>query len=428
MYVHVVKRGENLHGIARSVGVDADRVAELNGLVRDQPLPGSSLLVPTGVSTTLLPYEVREGDTLRKIAGRFRIPESLAAAANPPLGRELLTAGRWLTLPVPLRRKRRIEVNVRLDVQGEPEELLTLDEAEGCVSSLSIVDALIEADGTLGGHSIAADLLLESARGRGFPLLLTLAPGHPHAVEGLLTRPSCRRALFRELRPLIARDEFAGVHVEFGKVAPQHRPALNSFVRELAVRVHHQQGTLCIAVPAHEREDPDHPLHGAYDLPWLARYADRIMWNTGDAYGTAEGPPMAIAPLNAVRRSLDHALAGVPKGKLLLGLPFYGYDWATPYDPERGAALIVQGPNSWESEEMELPSQVHWDERAMAPMVTYRDEAGEMREVWYEDARSIAVKLHLVHELGLAGISCLVPGHAMSTLWNLLQDTFHSKK
>ena len=43
---------------------------------------------------------------------------------------------------------------------------------------------------------------------------------------------------------------------------------------------------------------------------------------------------MAVAPLNMVRRVAEYALTEIPREKIRLGVPNYGYDWALPY--ERG--------------------------------------------------------------------------------------------
>lgn len=426
MYVHVVKKGENIRGIAQSVGVEPDEVRAVNGLVGDRLLPGSTLLLPTQVPTSLVTYTVKQGDALRKVANSFHVPEKILRSANLPLPEDGMPVGRVLTLPVPVFEKRSIEVNMRFEVQGEPEEEETIEEARDSVSSVSVATGWIGQDGGIEVPPFADGRLLNMLRGMGRMLLL-LAPFDETAAKNVLCQASARNAFFRDLRLLIADDEFAGVHVEMTSLPPELRMQFNGFVRELAVRVHHGGGKLYVAVRPHGEDDPDHPKFGAYDLPWIARYADRVVWNVEEGYGRADGPPMALAPLHLVRRSLEYALRVVPGQRLLLGMPFYGFDWAVPFQPDQLSNLIVHGPASFEEEEPELiepPQQVLWDDRAMTPMFLYRDAEGERREVWYEDIRSIAAKLHLVHEHGLAGISCQVLGSTIVSPWVLLRDLF----
>ena len=46
-----------------------------------------------------------------------------------------------------------------------------------------------------------------------------------------------------------------------------------------------------------------------------------------------------------------------------------------------------------------------YDETAQSPYFNYTDENGIAHEVWFEDARSIEVKLKTAFEYGFAGVS-----------------------
>ena len=50
--------------------------------------------------------------------------------------------------------------------------------------------------------------------------------------------------------------------------------------------------------------------------------------------GYTYGPPLPVAPLPNVRQVLEYALTEIPKEKIVLGVPNYGYSWPLPY--ERG--------------------------------------------------------------------------------------------
>ena len=40
---------------------------------------------------------------------------------------------------------------------------------------------------------------------------------------------------------------------------------------------------------------------------------------------------MAVAPLPNVRQVLDYAVTEIPREKIYLGIPYYGYDWPLPF-------------------------------------------------------------------------------------------------
>ena len=82
---HVVRRGDTLWSIARSHSVTMDRLASTNGLQRDSTLsvgqvlhiPGTATLASTqsvrSVDSEPTTYVVRAGDTLSRIANKFRV-------------------------------------------------------------------------------------------------------------------------------------------------------------------------------------------------------------------------------------------------------------------------------------------------------------------------------------------------------------------
>ena len=74
-------------------------------------------------------------------------------------------------------------------------------------------------------------------------------------------------------------------------------------------------------------------LYEGHDYPALGQAADAVLLMTYE-WGYTYGPPLAVAPLPQVQRVLDYALSVIPREKILLGVPTYGYDWPLPY--ERG--------------------------------------------------------------------------------------------
>jgi spore germination protein len=127
-------------------------------------------------------------------------------------------------------------------------------------------------------------------------------------------------------------------------------------------------------------------------------------------WGYTYGPPLAVAPIEPVKRVIEYALTEIPAEKILMGIPNYGYDWTLPY---------VQGESRAESisnvEAVELArrygAEILFDEEAKAPYFNYTDENGREHQVWFEDAESIDAKLRLINQYGLKGAG----------YWNLMR-------
>lgn len=110
---------------------------------------------------------------------------------------------------------------------------------------------------------------------------------------------------------------------------------------------------------------------------------------------------MAVAPLNMVRRVAEYALTEIPRDKIRLGVPNYGYDWPLPY--ERGVTKAV---NLGYTDAIRLAIDhgvpIQFDEIAKCPYFRYW-QYGILHEVWFEDVRSMRATFNLIKELGLSG-------------------------
>jgi membrane-bound lytic murein transglycosylase D len=108
---HRVRRGDTLWSIAKSHGVSLDRLATTNGLNRNGTLtigqtlkiPGTATLAstnPASVSPSAITYIVRAGDTLSRIATRFRVSMSDLLGWNSLASSALIRPGQRLVMYV----------------------------------------------------------------------------------------------------------------------------------------------------------------------------------------------------------------------------------------------------------------------------------------------------------------------------------------
>ncbi|MBM6924182.1 hypothetical protein H9X81_10845 [Hydrogenoanaerobacterium saccharovorans] len=137
-------------------------------------------------------------------------------------------------------------------------------------------------------------------------------------------------------------------------------------------------------------------------------------------WGYRYGEPQAVAPYNQVRRVLQYAVTEIPAGKILMGIPNYGYDWVIgSYSP----ATVVSNVGAINIA-VQNNAQIFFDETSKTPYFNYRDDSGRRHEVWFEDARSIQAKMDLVREFELAGVSFWHIGTYFAQAWEVLTANF----
>ena len=111
---------------------------------------------------------------------------------------------------------------------------------------------------------------------------------------------------------------------------------------------------------------------------------------------------MAVAPIANVRAVLDYAVNEMPPKKILLGIPNYGYDWPLPFVQGETRAQSISNQRAIELA-VQYNIAIQYDETAQSPFFHYTAADGVVHEVWFEDARSMEVKLRLIAEYGFRG-------------------------
>ena len=135
---------------------------------------------------------------------------------------------------------------------------------------------------------------------------------------------------------------------------------------------------------------------------------------------------MAVAPLNMVRRVAEYALTQIPKEKIILGIPNYGYDWPLPYVRGTTKARTI---GNVEAVQLAIShgAAIRFDEQALSPYFHYAQN-GVRHEVWFEDVRSYRAKFALIRELGLKGAGYWQMMQLFRAGLILMADTFEIAK
>lgn len=136
---------------------------------------------------------------------------------------------------------------------------------------------------------------------------------------------------------------------------------------------------------------------------------------------------MAVAPIDQARAVLEYAVTEIPRNKIMMGIPLYGYDWTLPYVPGGQWARSIS-PQEAIGLALRYNTSIEYDYAAQAPFFNYIDEEGRYHIVWFEDARSIQAKFNLVKELGIRGFFYWVLGRDSPQNWLLIEDNFVVRK
>lgn len=425
MQIITVHQGDTLWTIAQRHQVTVDEVVQANGLTHPERLvPGQALIIPQRDVHTVMP-----GESLWLIARRNGVSVEELARVNRLRVTDRIFPGQVLVLP--RREKREIEVNAYLEPSGTERDVQIVNEVEGFLTYLGLFSAHVREDGGL--DSFPAERALAALRdSRAVPMLTitnfragTFSPELSHAV---FANESVQDRLIENSIRLVQSGGYRALQVDFEHIFPADRTLYNRFLERLAGRLRPLGILLSTALAPKTSAAQVGSWYEGHDYPAHGRIADFVVIMTYE-WGWSGGPPMAVAPIPQVKRVLDYAVSVIPREKILMGAPLYGYDWTLPYVPGGPFARVVSPAGA-----VDLAAQhgvpIQYDATAEAPTFRYYGANGKEHEVWFEDARSMQSKFNLLRDYRLRGISYWRLGPSFQQNWTLLADqfTFRSKK
>ena len=273
--------------------------------------------------------------------------------------------------------------------------------------------------------------MIERAQQWGTRPILTLTPlgedGHfnNNLVSALVRSHELQQRIIWELGRTMQDKGFGGLDIDFEYVLADDREGFAAFV-DLTTRVMNLFGyPVTVALAPKTSAEQRGLLYEGIDYALLGAAANRAMLMTYE-WGYSQGPPMAVAPINMVRRVVDYAVTAIPREKLSLGIPNYGYDWALPY--ERGVTR-AKTINNHQAVQLAIDFgvDIRFDETAMSPYFRYW-QYGVQHEVWFEDVRSIKAKFDLIKEYGLSGAGYWQLMSLFRANWLMLNEMFYIER
>ncbi len=408
--IYTVKTGDTVYSIARYFGVSPERIIIDNGIKEPYKISiGQSLLVLIPEIT----HTVQEGETVFSIAQNYGISPKKLFQRNYALG------GRFEIYPGET-------LIITYEGQRESDEIISNTYFYPFVneSTLSAVSPYLS--GTIpftygftdSGNLVRLDdenIIRIGQRYSAAPLmhLSTLTPEGVFdntLSSRLFESPDAMNNLISEILGTIREKGYSGIDVDFEFIPSSDGPRYVEFIRMLRDALAPEGYTVIVALAPKTSDSQRGLLYEGHDYRGLAAAADYVLLMTYE-WGYEYSMPMAVAPIRNVRAVLEYALSVIPKEKILLGIPNYGYNWPLPYvsGTTRGKSL---GNTEAQNLAAEYNAEIIYDTNAETPYFNYTDEEGVAHEVWFEDARSISAKLGLVREYDIAGIG----------IWNGMRD------
>ncbi len=430
MRIHTVAKGDTIYSIARTYGVPPSRIITDNLLTDPGRLAvGEDLVIlyPTVV------YTVRGGDTLASIANRFDVPMLTLYRNNPQLsGSPAIFPGQVLNIAYDTPQLGPILTNGYAYTSIDP---TILRQTLPYLTYLSVFHTGIASDGQL-LPPVGERALIDAAREYGtIPLLVLTSLTEDGTFSSqraaqVVTDPALGNRVIQEAVEAVRTLGYGGVDVDFEYIPAEAAAGYGDFLARLRDGLG-ADGEVFVSLAPKTASNQRGLLYEGHDYPTLGTAADRALVMTYE-WGYTYGPPLAVSPLPEVRRVLDYAVTVIPREKLFMGVPNYGYDWPLPYEQGVTKARSL-GNRAAVDQALAKNAAIEYDELAQAPYYRYYDRPETWRDavehvVWFENARSALAQTALVREYGLGGMGVWNIMRFFPGLWQVVNSRYEIQK
>lgn len=279
-------------------------------------------------------------------------------------------------------------------------------------------------------HGWRTSAVIDRAKAEGVKVLLTVTNFGAAANRTLLSSRAAQDTLIERLVALLAERGGHGVNLDFESVPGDMRSALVSFAAGLRARLDAERNAGRIPDAVISVAAPAVDWNGGWDVAALSAPVDLFFVMCYDYSWSSSANAGPVAPLRGMTWNVERSLRwyldeGVPADRLLMGVPYYGYDWPVAGAAAGAATTGRATARTYSIVRQELPAwNRQWSEVFLNPWVSY--ESASWRQLWYDDEESLGHKYDLVHDLGIAGTGMWALGYdrGYEALWDLIERKF----
>jgi spore germination protein YaaH len=273
---------------------------------------------------------------------------------------------------------------------------------------------------------------------------VTIISQNNDVIENVLITPSAQITLISQIVNLTKQNHLNGINIDFeylGDADEEYKNKFTAFTKQLheAMQKESPKTKLSLSIMPRAARAQD-----LFDFPRITPYFDRFIGMSYDYYGTSADVSGPGAPMKGfkdgkyffdIKTTYEDYLKVIPKEKIIMGVPYYGWDRAvTDGKTIMSTTLSQSDPNSYAAvtsygrlrDEVDFkPNKCTWDNDAQSSWCQYTKD-GIDHQVWIEDEKSIGIKYDFAKKQDLGGIGIWVLGYDKnySDLWNLIREKF----
>ncbi|MEN8253760.1 MAG: glycosyl hydrolase family 18 protein [Patescibacteria group bacterium] len=280
--------------------------------------------------------------------------------------------------------------------------------------------------------------LLQDLDKQNTKLEIVLTQFNNDSIVHFLNSEKSQDKLLETLDSVLLAYPFSGVNIDIeysGESTDKLRSNFVNFVEKIDRHLDEKDPNIKLSIDVYGSAASRKMI---WDLEQIGKHVDYVIMMAYDYHrrnSVVSGP---VAPLfggdslwdSDITEHLNDLIDQVPSNKILLGVPFYGYEWRTTSREDRentypnsGSTASFERIQEILNQKEKLEVQEHWNDDALSPYITYKQN-GAIFTIYYENSRSLFYKLDLIEQLDLAGVAIWALGYEGDNreLWDVIEN------
>jgi spore germination protein YaaH len=260
------------------------------------------------------------------------------------------------------------------------------------------------------------------------PLIITVMPESQTALSQSIASSSSREKTINTLLNILSESKAAGINIDYeplGDISESTKQNFTLFIKELNFKLDKldkPEILLTISIYGSAGSKPR-----IWDLKALEPYTNYFVVMSYDYTMPGSSSAGPNSPLRGSGDLFEHDVIKniseisklVKSEKILLGIPFYGYQWKTvdaskysPVESKGSTASLEKIEEMLRDKTLELV----WDRNTLTPY-GIASESGQISQIYFENATSMKLKLDFVKSTNLGGIAIWALGYEGQNSW-----------
>lgn len=257
---------------------------------------------------------------------------------------------------------------------------------------------------------------LDKLRKKRIKTQITIKAFNNSNIEYLVVSDEGQKTFISNVLHLINSKNLDGINLDFEYVGTPAKTTKDGFTRlvsnlyeEMQRQTPNAELTICTYIVSASNNT-------IFDVQALADYSDALVIMGYDIH-TPGGNAGAVAPMFGEGFNIVGLMQGylekVAPEKLILAVPYYGYDWPVISQNDKTQAVDRANILSYaELADVSSKGRILWNETTQTPWYNYIDPLTNLtHEVHFENTRSLGIKYDFVNKKNLKGVGIWALGY-----------------